>query len=439
MERRGGIVQLRCLVNRLREEPVIAAKPFAISKQMVWEAYKAVKAKRGGPGVDGQSLEDFQQELGNNLYRLWNRLASGAYFPPPVQRVEVPKRDGGMRPLGIPTVGDRIAQAVVKRYLESIVEPHFHPDSYGYRPGRSAHQAVAKTRERCWRFKWVIDLDIQAFFDNLDHALVMRAVRRFTDCRWVLLYVERWLRADVVLPDGRRERRDRGTPQGGVISPLLANIFLHLALDQWMRETCPSVPFERYADDVIVHCRSEKQARWLRARIDARLRRCGLRLHPEKTRIVCCDVRDGRRRVASFDFLGFTFRPRLARARSGQIFVTFGPAISRKAAKGLRETVRRVWHLPTRTSMSLEELVKMMNPVLEGWIRYYGRFRRSALVHALRNLNQSLQLWVMRKYKRFKRRPRAAMAWLRRVALAEPGLFAHWEIAGLIPTVVAGR
>jgi RNA-directed DNA polymerase len=415
------------------------AKPFAISKRMVWEAYKAVKSNRGAPGADGQSLESFEGDLENNLYKLWNRLASGAYFPPPVKRVEIPKRDGGVRVLGIPTVGDRVAQAVVKAYLEEIVEPHFHPDSYGYRPGRSAHQAVERTKERCWRFKWVLDLDIKAFFDNLDHGLVMRAVRRFTDCAWVLLYVERWLVAEVVMPDGSREQRNRGTPQGGVVSPLLANMFLHFAVDQWLLEKCPDVPFERYADDMIVHCWSERQAIWMRAQIGERLKRCGLQLHPDKTRIVCCDVRPGRSRSECFDFLGFTFRKRLARARSGQLFVTYGPAISRKAAKGLRATIRRTWRLPARTSMNLQELAKMMNPAIRGWIRYYGRFRRSALVSALRTINPSLRLWVMRKYKRFKHRPLAAAAWLQRIARVEPGLLAHWEIGGLLPTARAGR
>lgn len=415
-----------------------AAKPFAISKEMVWAAYKAVKTNGGAPGVDGQSLEDFGGDLGNNLYRIWNRLASGSYFPPPVMRVEIPKQDGGVRALGIPTVGDRIAQAVVKRYLEAIVEPHFHPDSYGYRPGRSAHQAVARTRERCWRFKWVLDLDIRAFFDNLEHRLVLRAVQRFTDCPWVLLYVERWLRAEVVLPDGSREERHRGTPQGGVVSPLLANLFLHFALDQWLYEQCPDVPFERYADDMVVHCRSEAQANWVRSKIEARLRRCGLELHPEKTRVVCCDVRGDRSRTEKFDFLGFGFGPRLARSRTGQIFLTFSPAISRKAAKGVRRKVRRQWRLPTRTGMSLDEIAAMVNPVLRGWIQYYGRYRRSALVAVFRSINLSLRLWVMRKFKRFKRRPQAAMGWLKRIAEKEPGFFAHWEIAGLRPTV-AGR
>ena len=415
------------------------AKPFAISKRMVWDAYQAAKAKGGAPGVDGQSLEMFAGKLSDNLYRLWNRLASGAYMPPPVKRVEIPKRDGGVRPLGIPTVGDRIAQAVVKEYLEKLVEPHFHQDSYGYRPGRSAHQAVERTRERCWRFKWLLDLDIRGFFDNIDHKLLLRAVRHFTDCRWVLLYVERWLRADVVLPDGRHESREKGTPQGGVVSPVLANIFLHFAFDRWMRDTCPDIPFERYADDIVVHCRTEKQARRLLTAIDERLRRCGLQLHPEKTRIVCCDLRGDRRDVSTFDFLGFTFGPRLARAKSGQIFLTYGPAISRRAAKGLRETVRRQWHLQRRTSMNLVELAEMMNPVLRGWIGYYGRFRPSALVAALRNINPALRLWARRKYKRFKKRPQAAAAWVQRIASKEPRLFAHWELPGLIPTATAKR
>ena len=439
MERRGGIVQLEASVNHhVWKEPVSTAKPFAISKGMVWEAFKAVKVNGGAPGVDGQNLEDFAGDLAGNLYRIWNRMASGSYFPPPVKRVEIPKQDGGVRELGIPTVGDRIAQAVVKRYLENLVEPHFHPDSYGYRPGRSAHDAVARARERCWRFKWVLDLDIQGFFDNLDHALVLRAVRRFTDCRWVLLYVERWLRADVVLPDGQCMSRDRGTPQGGVISPVLANIFLHLALDQWMHEMCPELPFERYADDMIVHCRSKAQAEWIRDRIEERLRRCRLQLHPGKTRVVACGLH-GPRGARSFDFLGFTFQPRLAKSRSGQIFVSFGPAVSRKAAKSLRAKARRQWRVPSRTRMSLLELAEMINPVLRGWIRYFGRFRPSALVGALRNLNLNLRTWVMRKYKRFKGRPHAAMAWLRRIASSEPRLFAHWEIAGLRPTVPAGR
>ena len=416
-----------------------SSKPFAISKRMVWEAYKAVKVNKGAPGIDGQSIESFEQNLARNLYGIWNRLASGSYFPPPVLQVEIPKRDGGVRELGIPTVGDRIAQAVVTMHLGPIAERQFHPDSYGYRPGRSAHQAVEQARQRCWRYSWVLDLDIRSFFDSLDHTLMMRAVHRFTDDRWVLLYVERWLTASVQRRDGRVEPRVRGTPQGGVISPVLANIFLHLAFDRWMLECFADVPFERYADDILVHCRSKTDAERMQRRIAERLQRCGLQLHPEKTRVVCCRPDVATEETKSFDFLGFTFQPRVAKTRTGQIFVTFGPAISGKAAKSLRATIRRTWRVPQRSEMSLDEVAQKVNPALRGWIRYYGRFRPSELVSVFRGINLALRLWAMRKYKRFKRRPRAAMAWLRGIAAKDGGLFAHWGIPGLFPTMTVGR
>lgn len=409
------------------------AKPFAISKRMVWEAYKAVKANQGAPGADGQSIKDFEQNLAGNLYCIWNRLASGTYFPPPVLQVEIPKRDGGVRALGIPTVGDRMAQTVVAMQLGPIAERQFHPNSYGYRPGRCAHQAVEQARKRCWRYAWVLDLDIRAFFDSLDHALVMRAIRRFTEERWMLLYIERWLKASVVRSDGCAEPRSRGTPQGGVVSPVIANIFLHLAFDRWMHENFTDVPFERYADDIIVHCRSKAEAEQMRQRIAERLERCGLQLHPEKTRIVCCRPDAIVEEAKRFDFLGFTFRPRVAKSRTGQIFVTFGPAISRAAAKRLRVMMRRTWRVPRCTKMSLDDLARKINPALRGWIRYYGRFRPSALVSVLRGLNLSLRLWAMRKYKRFRKRPQTVMAWLAGIAAKQRGLFAHWEIPGLVP------
>ena len=290
------------------------AKPFNISKKLVWEAYLKVKANGGAPGVDGQTIEAFENNLKNNLYRLWNRMSSGTYFPPPVLRVGIPKRDGGTRNLGIPTVADRIAQTVVKMVLEPIVEPQFHEDSYGYRPNKSALQAVGRARERCWKYDWVLDLDIRAFFDSLDHELVMRSVRKYTSVRWVILYIERWLQAPVQVEGGTLEPGMAGTPQGGVISPLLANIFLHLAFDTWMAKCFPWVPFERYADDVIVHCRTEDKARALLYHVKERLRRCRLEVHPQKTKIVYCkDVnRRGSAEVEKFDFLGFTFRPRSA-------------------------------------------------------------------------------------------------------------------------------
>ena len=353
-----------------------AAKAFEIPKALVWEAYRDVKRSAGGPGVDGQTMEDFEHDLKNQLYVIWNRMSSGAYFPPPVLRVRIPKADGGTRELGIPTIGDRVAQATVKRYLEPLVEPYFHEDSYGYRPGRSALDAVAKARQRCWRDNWVLDLDISKFFDTLDHALVMRAVRRFTDCRWILLYIERWLKADVMLTDGTLHQRDTGTPQGGVISPLLANIFLHVGFDQWMVETHPSIRFERYADDIVVHCGSRRQVERLKMEIERRLERCRLKLNSEKTRVVYCKG-TGRTEdwpCQSFTFLGYLFRPRSARNRRGEFFVSFSPAISSKASRTLRQRIRRDWNLAGRAHLGLNALAQRLNRVIAGWINYYGRF-----------------------------------------------------------------
>jgi len=257
------------------------AKPFAIPKQLVWGAYQQVKANRGAAGVDGETLEAFDAKAEDNLYKLWNRMSSGSYFPPPVRLVEIPKKNGGRRPLGIPTVADRIAQTVVKMVLEPKVEPMFHPDSYAYRPNKSAHEAVGTARKRCWKLDWVIDLDVKAFFDSLEHDLVMRAVRHHTDEPWVVLYIERWLKAPAEAADGRRIERTAGTPQGGVVSPLLANLFMHYAFDLWMRRTHPLMTFERYADDVIVHCVSEDQAQRVLEDFRLRLKGCGLELHPE--------------------------------------------------------------------------------------------------------------------------------------------------------------
>ena len=313
-------------------------KSFEISKWAVWEAYRRVKANKGAAGVDGQSIEEFEQDLKGNLYRLWNRLSSGSYFPPPVRAVEIPKRDGSPRVLGVPTVADRIAQTVVRLYLEPGVEPVFHPDSYGYRPGRSALEAVGVCRKRCWRQDWVLDLDLKSFFDSVPHDLVLKAVARHTDLRWVLLYVERWLKAPLQREDGSLVGRDRGTPQGSAISPLLANMFLHYAFDVWMRREYPAVPFERYCDDVIVHARSEQHARQLRDAIASRLAECGLALNERKTRIVYCKDADrrGSYEHVSFDFLGYTFRPRRARSRFGTYFLSFLPAVSGQEATRMR-------------------------------------------------------------------------------------------------------
>ncbi|MES9859192.1 MAG: group II intron reverse transcriptase/maturase [Sedimenticola sp.] len=264
------------------------AKSFCITKRQVWEAYKRVKVNKGAAGVDGQTIKDFEADLKDNLYKLWNRLASGSYFPSPVMRVEIPKSDGGIRPLGIPTVADRVAQMVVKQFLEPELEKHFHSDSYGYRPGKSALGAVGQARERCWKSNWVLDLDIKGFFDNIDHELIMRAVSRHTDEKWVLIYIERWLKAPVEMLDGSHTYPEKGTPQGGVVSPLLANLFLHYAFDQWMERENPTISFERYADDAVCHCKNRIQAEKLQQELNERMGSVGLELHPEKTKIVYC-------------------------------------------------------------------------------------------------------------------------------------------------------
>ena len=404
-------------------------KSFSIAKRQVWEAYKRVKANRGGAGVDGQTIEEFDKEMKNNLYKLWNRLSSGSYMPPPVKRVEIPKADGGIRPLGVPTIADRIAQMVVKQVLEPMVEPYFHPDSYGYRPGKSAHQAIGQARKRCWRSNWVVELDIKGFFDAIDHELLMRAVRRHTQEPWVLLYIERWLKASVQMPDGTLQKRERGTPQGGVISPLLANVFLHYTFDMWMQKNYPQISFERYADDGVCHCQTQEQAEELLAALKQRFNDCKLELHPEKTRIVYCkdDDRRGDYPVTSFDFLGYTFRARRSKNRWGKFFINFSPAVSNKATKAIRQEVRR-WKLHLRSDKALDDLARMFNAMIHGWVNYYSAFYQSALYPTLRHIDRKLMLWATRKFKRLKGHKRQAMHWLERIARLNTQLFAHWRL-----------
>jgi RNA-directed DNA polymerase len=408
-------------------------KPFCISKWAVHSAWAKVRENRGAAGVDDVTIAGFEQRLKNNLYRIWNRMSSGCYFPPPVRRVMIPKSGGGERPLGIPTVGDRVAQMVVKMYLEPMVEPMFHRDSYGYRPRKSALDAVGKCRERCWRYDWVVDLDIRGFFDNIDHSLMMHAVRKHTDCPWVLLYIERWLKAPAEADDGTPVPRARGTPQGGVISPLLANIFLHHAFDTWMSHEYPGCPFERYADDVVIHCRSREEAQEVKRAVEDRLRRCELEAHPDKTRIVYC--RDSNRRQVyeqtRFDFLGYGFRPRGARNRRSKLFTSFSPAISAKATKAIVAEVRK-WAIHRLSDRNLPDLARLFNKQIRGWVAYYGRYHPSALWRTFWPLNRRLVRWAQRKYKRFRRHQRQATHWLRALAREQPMLFAHWQV-GIVP------
>ena len=405
------------------------AKPFSISKQEVWEAYQKVKANHGAAGVDGQSIAEFETRVKDNLYRLWNRMSSGSYFPPPVRTVTIPKANGGERTLGIPTVSDRIAQMVVKSRLELVVDPLFHPDSYGYRPGKSALEAVGQTRQRCWKLDWVIDLDIKGFFDNIDHDLLMRAVKKHAKDKWMVLYIERWLKAPAQAEDGHVTERGKGTPQGGVASPLLANLFLHYAFDRWMQRTYPHLPFERYADDAIVHCRTETEAQEVRRAIAERMQECRLELHPEKTKIVYCkdDDRRGTYPHEQFDFLGDTFRPRRSKNWKGKFFINFSPAIADKAGKEIRAEIRS-WQLHLRSDKSLEDLSRMFNPKVRGWLQYYGRYYRSALYPIMRQLDRSLARWAYRKYKKLRGHLRRATHWLARISRRDPGLFAHWQM-----------
>lgn len=403
-------------------------KPFPVTKHQVWEAWERVRANQGGAGINRQSLADFEPDLGNNLYEAWNRMASGSNQPKPVHRVNIPKANGGVRPLGIPTVTDRIAQMVAVMVFEPKLEPVFHEDSYGYRPHKSAHDALRQTRQRRWRYDWVLDLDIKSFFDEIDHELLMKAVRKHIREKWILLYIERWLTASVVHPDGTEEARNRGTPQGGVISPILANLFLHYAFDRWMALRHPFIPFERYADDVVCHCTTQQQAEHLRQALEARMAACQLRLHPDKTRIVYCQ--DGNRRGdyphTSFDFLGYTFRARPTKTRAGTKFNGFNPAISNKAAKRIRATIRS-WRLHRRSNWRLSDLARMCNAQVQGWINYYGAFYRSVLQKLFRYLEFRLVKWAMWKYKRFRGHWLRAYQWVIETAYRDSSVFVHWQ------------
>jgi RNA-directed DNA polymerase len=410
-------------------EPKLQGKSYDIPKLLVWDAWLKVKRNGGAAGADGVTVEQFEVNLKNNLYKLWNRMSSGSYFPGPVRAVEIPKK-GGTRILGIPNVVDRVAQTVAVLVLEPDVERVFHDDSYGYRPGRSPVDAVGVCRERCFKKDWVVDLDVKAFFDSVPWELMLKAVACHTDQKWVLLYVERWLKAPMLMPDTTTLPRVKGTPQGGPISPLIANIFLHYGFDLWMVREYPGVQFERFADDVVVHCVTERQARQVREAIGRRMVDIGLELHPDKTKIAYC--KDSRRRqeygLVSFTFCGYAFRPREAfDKKRKEAYTGFLPAVapgkltdmSRKAAS---------WRLHRRTTWTLDGLAEEVNPVLRGWLTYFTVFYPSAVIPLCERMDRHLMRWARRKYKRLGRSNKRARVWLTGVRNRASGLFAHWAL-----------
>lgn len=415
--------------SKMSKPKAMQDKSFAIPKRLVWEAWRQVKANKGAPGVDGEAIEQFEADLADNLYKVWNRMSSGTWFAPPVRAVMIPKpHGGGVRMLGVPTIADRVAQTTVAMFLEPLVEPRFHPDSYGYRSNKSAHDALEACRRRCWKFDWVIDLDVQKFFDEVPWDLIIRAVEAVTDARWVRLYVRRWLAAPLEHPDGAREQRSKGTPQGSAVSPVLANLFMHYAFDSWMARECSGCPFERYADDAIVHCKTRRQAEYVLKRIAERMAEVGLRLHPDKTRIVYCkdSNRRGEHEHTSFTFLGYAFRPREAiNSKTGEPFTAFLPAISPEALKAKSRVLRRM-RIHRRTDLTLDDLARWLNPIIAGWMHYYGQHYRTVMRPLLQRVNFYLRRWAARKYKRlrtFKRFER----WRAGLLARDPGLFVHWQ------------
>lgn len=413
-------------------------KPFKISKELVWEAYKQVKANKGGAGVDHESLDVFDRQMSKNLYKIWNRLSSGSYFPPAVRGVEIPKKQGGTRMLGVPTVADRIAQMTIKLMFEPLVEPHFLQDSYGYRPNKSALDAVGITRKRCWSYDWLIEFDIRGLFDNINHDLLMKAVRKHTDDKCILLYIERWIKAPLELAGGTMINRASGTPQGGVISPILSNIFLHYVFDVWMTRKHPDALWCRYADDGICHCKTKAQAEALLLELKQRFNECKLEIHPDKTKIVCCKVgkhKNGSYTNTSFVFLGYEFRARGAEnKKTKKVFTSFLPAISPKSEKSILEKIKSL-RIHTKSDLSLQDIAKWINPMLRGWINYYGKYTQSAMNSVLEQINSILVAWSRRKYLKLKTRKVYAIKCMKDYASKHTNLFAHWRV-GIIDAYI---
>lgn len=405
-------------------------KSVPISKEQIWLAYKKVKSNQGSAGVDGISMEEFDAQRSKHLYKLWNRMASGSYFPPAVKEVEIPKKDGKVRKLGIPTIADRVAQTVVKDYLEARFEKIFSPNSYGYRPDKSAHQALEKVRQNCRKTDWVIDLDIKGFFDNIDHDRLMLAVQKHVSEKWCLTYIQRWLTMPVQTKSGELiQKQGKGTPQGGVISPLLANLFLHYVMDKWLEQNHPKVEFVRYADDAILHCRTKTEAQQMLAALDQRMKACGLELHPEKTKLVYC--RDYRRQekyqTVKFDFLGYSFQPRSTKSKqTGKLFLGFDCAISISSKKRIADKLEEL-EIDRLNFRSIVGVALYLEPLIRGWINYYGKYRITELKPVFLLLRQRLVWWARKRYKRYKTNMIKAYRWLDRVQKQFPNLFYQWK------------
>lgn len=424
MESRGqpGTVRMKQQQWRKASEQ----RTYDISQEEVIKAWQKVRAKGGKGGIDGESIKSFEKNLDDKLYKLWNRMTSGSYHPKAVKRVEIPKKDGGKRALGIPTIMDRVAQEIVRARLEPVVEGFFHHNSYGFRPNKSPAEAIQTCRKRCWEYDWVLDVDIQKFFDTINHELMLKAVKKHCDEKWITLYIERWLKAPVQQLNGEMVASDRGTPQGGVISPTLANLYLHYAFDAWMERTFPDAKFERYADDIVIHTKTKKQSEEIEHALKERLLECGLTLHPEKTKVVYC--KDGTRKgmypTKKFTFLGYGFQARTAQnTKTKELFTRFLPAVSNESGKKFRDTLK-VSRIFKMHHLSLEDLATVLNPKIRGWYNYFSSFHRSALNRINDWLDSRITTWLRDKHRLTWQR---ATLLLRRMATAIPKRFAHWQ------------
>lgn len=402
------------------------SKSFEIPKRLVWESYQSMRKNRGAPGFDGETVAKFDKNRNRTLYKIWNRLSSGTYFPPPVLEKSIPKADGGIRILGIPTVEDRVAQGAVKIYLESIVEPIFSEDSYGYRPGKSAHQAIEKTWYRCHKSYWLLEVDIKRFFDNVDHELVFRALEHLKVPRWVKLYCDRWLKAPMVDKQGNMKERGKGTPQGGVISPVLANLILHYSLDEWLKRKYAGVEFARYADDLVIHCKNYSEGKQLKFALVRRLKEVGLEMNLTKSRLVYLGTYPRWNVATEFTFLGYDFKYRtLKDSRDGSLFRKMTPGASKKALKRIVAEIKS-WKIHRSTTEEIQEFAWRHNATIRGWIGYYGKFWYRNFSYRLWTALQSRILkWIKAKYRKSNKRARRYLA---HVQAENPKLFAHWYL-----------